>query len=414
MPNISHVAMNLSTSITSCQLFAQSIQYWLPGKMGSFHVTFAETLKAADKPTHHPQADPQFHHFSKLPTEIRFAVWESILLPPEDEPPALFCERHSVTWTDSNGYLEQPDAKAQVPIHMTTTCAALLHVSKETRQIVLKWADALGYKLCFRILPFDFDEYDGYGSDADAGEDSEKNLPVQGPIFTRGWDASKDILNMFWTADDYGIPDEWADEYLEGEKVHNVQHLAFSVDDMKYCLNSRWFYQLLIATPDLKSISFDYDTLMEGDGETFHVRFLETAYVGDPWAPVGGAFASAQDNKLRRRSYSTQVRWEPAPCDRKDESRFKKMKFKEKLKDGFRYPDNWPPTEGDDDSSDDGSTSNKDNRDAFERLPPWVWDREKDDFAFELRAPFQMVERRGYDDVRGGLVVNCGDHYNTQ
>jgi hypothetical protein len=102
-----------------------------------------------------------------------------VLPDPEAERPALFSQRHSYTWTDSDGLLDEPDG--QVPICTTTTCAALLHVNQESRRTLILWAERQDYKLCYRLFcrePEDWRDYDDQ-SDSDHGNDE---LEGQSPV----------------------------------------------------------------------------------------------------------------------------------------------------------------------------------------------------------------------------------------
>lgn len=384
--------------------------------MHPLRLNFATTLKAVRKVSKDMTADLCFHKFSSLPLEIRVVIWEDVLPPAEAERPVLFSQTHSHIFSATNGLLADPEGK--VPICMTTTCAALLHVNQESRRTVLKWAERHGYEVYYRALcrrrddldinGGDLDSDSNSGSDEDDDHDHEKWLPVQGPIFVRGWDARKDILHVFSTATDYGIPSEWDQHYVDGKELRNVQHLAFNTHDIPHLLESPWFLQLLAAIPDLKSLSFNYDDL-EIDGEPFYVHFVETQDVGDPWTSASGDADGEQDRDLSCDN-PVQVRWETARCKPEELNHFRKADFKQRLMESYKYlhseGDYQPPERCGKGTGDDNSSSTRNTDDLFDKLPPRVWDREKGDFAFELRA-FRAVERRGYEDVKDGLVASC-------
>ncbi|KAL2204639.1 hypothetical protein CC79DRAFT_1398898 [Sarocladium strictum] len=395
-------------------------------------VTFAATLKAADK---HINPDSQFPKFSSLPLELRIAIWQSFLPVPEDEPGAIFLQRHSYTWANHDGEVTVPTGD-EVPIRMTTTCAALLHVNKESRYHVLRWADSLGYKLCFRVLDrdlyhlYDLSQMREAVFDYNCTEDSERKLaiiPVHGPIFTRPWNPDKDVLDIVYSSDHSGFPNEWAERYVAGEKLGGVQHLAISIEDLKGYLASKWFYQLLGAMPDLKTLSLDYQPLGEEDGETFRGQTVELAAVGDPWAAFDGR--KQPDKKNSRRRPSADCRWEAIDPELEDIADFNNnLNFKDKLLEGFLNENNWPQGGGayEHYKDEDGNGPNiwligvydylkprlipERKAKVLESLPPWIWDHDKGEFAFESRA-FQPVEVRGYDDVCGGFIIKCLDHY---
>jgi hypothetical protein len=70
-------------------------------------------------------ADPTFHFFPKLPTELRFAIWELAFPGPRTTMPIL-----------PLGILEDLTARPQNP--------STLYANKESRQITLKHYDKIG------------------------------------------------------------------------------------------------------------------------------------------------------------------------------------------------------------------------------------------------------------------------------
>ena len=386
-------------------------------------LTFAMTLNAVDKRT---GPISRFDRFGRLPPEIRIRIWEELLPAPEDESGAIFTQRHSYTWANDGGQVCEPGD--WVPIRMTTTCAALLHVNKESRYLILRWAASLGYKLCFRVLCCDIDDlYDD--SDDACDENPERKvavLPVHGPIFIRPW-TSTDILDIVASVDDQGFPDEWAEQYVEGEKLHSVQHLAINIDDLKSYMESRWFFQLLGAMPNLKTLSIDCEPLMEADGEAFRSRSIEVSHVGDPWTAVGGREEHGANTSLRPTPI---CRWEAGEPEPGDLVEFEKFNFKDQLLEGFLDEDYWPQGGGAyeyyrDENGEPGNPWLRGvpgyeyleprlvperKQKVLESLPPWIWDHDRGEFAFGLRV-FKPAERRGYDDVSGGFVVDCGKLY---
>lgn len=392
-------------------------------KLGT--VTFATTLDAADKPA---DPDAQFPKFSRLPLELRIIIWNHFLPAPGNEPGAIFTQRHSHTWADNEGDVTEP--RNRVPIRMTTTCAALLHVNKESRYLTLRWAESLGYELCFRVLDrdlyhlYDLAEMREAEFDYNCTEDSPGKLaivPVHGPIFTRPWNPDKDTLDIVHSSDFDGFPDEWAERYVEGERLRNIQNLAIIIGDLEHYLDSKWFYQLLGAMPDLKSLSLDCQPLGEIDGENFRAQTVELANVGHPWVAIDSR--KKPDERASRRP-SADCRREATDPEPEHNAASEMLNFKNKLVEGFLGEDYWPQGGGAYEHYKERIVYQgkpgceyvkpqlKPERKAkvLESLPPWIWDHAKGGFAFEMRA-FQPVEVRGYDDVCGGFTIKCGDHY---
>ncbi|KAL2212982.1 hypothetical protein CC79DRAFT_1390975 [Sarocladium strictum] len=384
--------------------------------MGTSNFTFARTLEAVDRSTVDP--DARFQKFSSFPPEIRIAIWESMLPTAEDEPPAIFAQ-YPLT------HVEMP--RGLIPIRMTTTCAALLHVNQESRRTALSWAQSLGYKLCYRQLGFDLNYWkDREHADDQSPEKKEReNLPVQGPIFVRPWDPAKDILS-FTHLGDYGrLPQEWDESCRGGEHLHDIQHLAFNLDHGGCLEYSSWFYYLIGMMPNLKSISFDCDAVYERFGDRFEQRYIETRELvdGEP-GPDSEQGASSRDGQGR--VYS---RWEPVDCEAMKTRGFQEIEmFEWYLMEGYIARNMWPSNAplGDDTRRDTSEEwegilreeyetgrrpwNRPHNKERLRRVPPWIWNHEKGEFAFERRG-FRMVERRGYDNVGGGLVVKVLDLY---
>ena len=360
--------------------------------MRSTQLCFARTLRAVDALHTASNQDAHFPRFSSLPPEIRTAIWRLILPGPDDESPAIFSQTHS--WRDDDGLLGEPSGF--VPIRMTTTCAALLHVNRESRDTALSWAAIHGYSLLYRRLcPYpSWDDQSDTDTEAEADQDDdtqdrEKYLPVQGPIFVRPWDPSKDIMHVSDEAFG-GVESSWDDNYRDGEELTGVQHIAFNSSCIDNYLRSRWFYQLLAAMPDLKSVSLDFICLIERDGEPFAQRYLETERLDDTQAA---------------RNAST--RWEPNELAPEDTDAWEELEsFENRVMQGYLGGEYWPP----EDEADDDSEGGKDRSDILERLPPWIRDPKEGGIAFKVRG-YDPVERRGYDDVRGGLVAQIHKIY---
>lgn len=398
-------------------------------KMGTSNFSFARTLEAVDKSIIDP--DARFTKFNSLPPEIRLAIWESLLPTAEDETPVIFAQNRE------DGILDM--SEDLVPIRMTTTCAALLHVNQESRRATLSWAASLGYKLCHRARCFDSDfwaECDACYEDDDFAvvrhdRQVRETLPVQGPIFVRPWSAEKDIFSVTYTTGYGGFPDSWDDEYRSGEQLPNIQHLAFNMKENTTVAGSRWFYQVIGAMPNLKSISFDYDLLEDPrSGQYFAERYIETRDVfGDSVVGAGEQYGSStRDGRRRRR---VRARWEPIDFEYREKAQTQYIEmFEWYFMQGYFVDKMWPPDappgadltwdaieEWDKYVADEAIYDSQPrpwtlprNRERLLRVPPWIWDHDKGEFAFISRG-FRMLERRGYDDVGGGHVVPCADLY---
>jgi hypothetical protein len=252
-----------------------------------------------------------------------------------------------------------------------------------------------------------------------------ENLPVQGPIFVRPWDPTKDILN-FTHLGDYGrFPQEWDESRRGSEQLHNIKHLAFNLDHGGWLEYSPWFFHLVGKLPNLKSLSFDYDAVYEAWDGRFEQLYIETRDLVDGVAgPDSEQGASSRDGQGR--VYS---RWEPVDCEVNEIRGSQDIEmFEWYLMEGYIARNMWPSDAplGDDsrhDTSEEWEQFRREkyatgrrpwncphNRERLLRVPPWIWNHEKGEFAFERRI-FRMAERRGYDDVGGGLVVKVRDLY---
>jgi hypothetical protein len=366
--------------------------------MDESQLNFARTLQAVDTASANSSTDVRFPQFTRFPVELRIAIWELFLPDPAAEPPAIFSQHPGLR--GGNGILEEPSGK--VPIRMTTTCAALLHINRESRRLVLSWAEHHTYELCYRVSCRNGEEY------FEPMYDNQKSLPVQGPIFVRGWDPCKDILLVFgrFILDD--PPVGWNKSYVNGEKLRNVQHIAFGKALMRNYIGSRWFYQLLAAIPELRSVSLNQSCWMEQDDEPCFARFIEAKDIGCDW----GRMKCGSDTASFRpyHPFRAYARWEAIECDI-DDLMHQQYAFTDQLMKGYLDPNCWPPENEKPATAGEVALESGDNAPGpLEKLPPWIWDCEKKDFAFETRD-FQMVERRGYDDVSDGLVAKCVDLY---
>ncbi|KAH8171434.1 hypothetical protein LIA77_08201 [Sarocladium implicatum] len=359
--------------------------------MESTTLNFAGTLRHADR----SDTDIQFPRFSSLPPELRTAIWHCALPDEHQDPPAIFSQRDC--WRDDDGVVAEP--AGWVPIRMTTTCAALLHVNREAQGIVLSWAASHEYKLGYRVACFDCPDDPRLLRNREMDDQGNwyppDQLPVQGPIFIRQWDPSKDILHVSDISDGNQGPG-WSENYMGGEQLRGVQHIAFTATCIGDYTRRRWLHRLLVAMPDLKSMSIDFSCPVEEDGDPMSHRLIKIASVGETCDNIWA-----------------HARWEPSEEnvdeDGKDPYVWEDCEdLEHKLLQDYVSGDFWLPVDHDTgDSSNDGADADQK---ILKRPPPWIRDPVGGGLAFETQR-FEMVERRGYDDVRGGLVVDLADLY---